>query len=154
MTKPLSRPKSVQETIKEFLSKHSTMTLATINVDGKPQSCPLFFASDDDTLIFFSSPKSRHSLNIAENGKAAVTIHNETWNWEEIAGVQMEGEVHIIPVGHARDHAWEIYKKKFPFVVDFEAEVSRSELYRFTPKWIRLIDNSVSFGYREEINLD
>ena len=32
----------------------------------------------------------------------------------------MEGEVHIIPVGHARDHAWEIYKKKFPFVVDFE----------------------------------
>jgi uncharacterized protein YhbP (UPF0306 family) len=140
--------------IRNFLTQHSTLTLATVNVDGKPQSAPLFFACDDDTLIFFSSPKSRHSLNIEVNGKAAVTVHNETWNWEEIAGVQMEGEAHLIPLGAARDHAWEIYKKKFPFVVEFEAEVSRSELYRFTPKWIRLIDNSVSFGYREEIRLE
>lgn len=140
--------------IRNFLAQHSTLTLSTINVDSKPQSAPLFFACDDDTLIFFSSPKSHHSLNIAETGKAAVTVHNETWNWEEIAGVQMEGETHLIPIGPARDHAWEIYKKKFPFVVEFEAEVSRSELYRFTPKWIRLIDNSVSFGYREEIRLE
>ena len=143
----------VKTKIRNFLAAHSTLTLSTINVDGKPLSCPLFFASDDDTLIFFSSPKSRHSLNVAENSKAAVTVHNETWNWEEIAGVQMEGEVHLIPISPAREHAWEIYKEKFPFVIEFEAEVSRSELYRFVPKWIRLIDNSVSFGYREEIHL-
>ena len=46
-----------------------------------------------------------------------------------------------------------MYKAKFPFVVEFEGEVSRSEFYRFVPKWIRLIDNKVQFGYKEEIEL-
>ena len=139
--------------IREFLAAHSTLTLATVNVHGQPEAAPLFFAADDDTLIWVSGSKSRHSRNIAATGKAAVTVHNDVWNWTEIAGLQMEGEVNLIPLGPAREHAWEAYKAKFPFVVEFEDEVLRSEFYRFVPKWIRLIDNSVRFGYKEEIEL-
>jgi len=29
----------------------------------------------------------------------------------------------------------------------------RSEFYRFVPKWIRLIDNNVAFGHKEEFAL-
>ncbi len=36
-------------------------------------------------------------------------------------------------------------------VVDFQAEVSRSNFYVFRPSWMRLIDNSHSFGHKEEI---
>jgi uncharacterized protein YhbP (UPF0306 family) len=139
--------------VREFLAGRSTLTLATVNAHGRPESAPLFFADDDDSLIWISGQKSRHSRNIAATGKAAVTVHNETWDWNEIAGLQMEGEVNLIPLGPARERAWELYKAKFPFVVEFEAEVMRSEFYRFTPAWIRLIDNSVSFGYKEEITL-
>lgn len=139
--------------VRNFLNTRSTLTLATINEKGLPEAAPLFFASDDDTLIWVSGQRSRHSLNLAASGKAAVTVHGETWNWSEIAGVQMEGEAAIIPLGPARERAWEVYKAKFPFVAEFEDEISRSEFYRFVPRWIRLIDNSVKFGYREEIDL-
>ena len=139
--------------IREFLGKHSTLTLATIDAAGQPQAAALFFAGDGDTLIFLSGAKSRHSLNAAATGKAAITVQGETWDWREIAGVQMEGRVEIIPAGTAWERAWQVYKAKFPFVVEFEDEASRSEFYRFTPHWIRLIDNSVRFGYREEIDL-
>ncbi len=142
------------DNIRAFLAAHSTLALSTVNAEGLPQSAPLFFAVDDDgSLLFVSSPKSRHSLNIAADSKAAVTVHNETWSWEKIAGVQMEGEVHLVPAGPGREQAWEVYKAKFPFVAEFEGEVSRSEFYRFAPKWARLIDNSVQFGYKEEIEL-
>ncbi len=145
---------NLKPTIQNFLAAHSTLALSTVDADGLPQSAPLFFATDDDgSLLFVSSPKSRHSLNITANSHAAVTVHNETWDWKEIAGVQMEGEVHHLPAGPGRERAWEVYKAKFPFVVEFEDEVSRSEFYRFVPKWVRLIDNSVQFGYKEEMEL-
>jgi uncharacterized protein YhbP (UPF0306 family) len=139
--------------VRRYLASHSTLTLATVNPAGQPEAAPLFFAVDDDTLIFLSGAKSRHSANVAAEGRAAVAVYGETWDWREIAGLQMEGIVSLVPAGHGRARAWEVYKAKFPFVVEFETEVSRSEFYRFEPHWIRLIDNSVSFGFREEINL-
>ncbi len=145
---------SVPSVVKNFLAAHSTLTLATVGAINEPQAAPLFFAADDvGSLLFVSGAKSRHCLNIAANGSAAVTVYGETWNWNEIAGVQMEGTVSAIPAGPEREAAWETYKAKFPFVVEFEDEVSRSNFYRFTPRWVRLIDNSVRFGYREEITL-
>lgn len=140
--------------VREFLAAHSTLTLATVNAHGMPQSAPLFFAAQDDgSLVFVSSAKCDHSLNVAATGRAAATVHHETWNWNEIAGVQMEGEVRLIPAGLEREKAWDTYTAKFPFVTEFESEVSRSEFYRFVPKWVRLIDNSVQFGYKEELEL-
>jgi uncharacterized protein YhbP (UPF0306 family) len=139
--------------VREFLAAHSTMTLATVNANGLPEASSLFYATEDDTLIWVSGQRSRHSINVVATGKAAVTVHNETWNWSEIAGVQLEGDASLIPLGPGREHAWEVYKTKFPFVSEFADEVSRSEFYRLVPRWIRLIDNSVRFGYREEIDM-
>ncbi len=138
--------------VKEFLAVHSTLTLATVNAHGMPQSAPLFFAAQDDgSLVFVSSAKSAHSLNVATTGRAAATVHHETWNWNEIAGVQMEGEVRLIAAGLEREKAWDVYTAKFPFVTEFESEVSRSEFYRFVPTWLRWIDNRVQFGFRQEV---
>jgi uncharacterized protein YhbP (UPF0306 family) len=136
-------------------ARHSTLTLATTTASGLPQAASLFFAAaGDGSLIFISGAESRHSLNIAANNKAAVTIHGDTWDWNEIVGMQMEGAVSAIPAGPERDAAWDTYKAKFPFVVKFEHDVSRSHFYRFTPRWVRLIDNRVRFGYREEFTVD
>jgi uncharacterized protein YhbP (UPF0306 family) len=129
----------------------STLTLATVTADGLPQAAPLFFAAaDDGSLIFVSGADSRHSRNIAADDKAAVTIHSDTWHWNEIVGIQMEGSVSVIPAGPERDVAWETYRTKFPFVVRLEEIVSASHFYRFTPRWVRLIDNRVHLGYKEE----
>ena len=138
-----------------LLAKHSTLTLATTTASGLPGAAPLFFAAAvDGSLLFVSGAESRHSLNIAANGKAAVAIYGETRSWNDIIGLQMEGVVSAIPAGPEREAAWVTYRAKFPFVVDFEAEVSRSTFYRFTPRWVRLIDNGVRFGYKEEFTVE
>jgi uncharacterized protein YhbP (UPF0306 family) len=148
------QPQSLPAHITAFLAQHSTLTLATVGPEGQPQAAALFFAADEDgSLVFVSGAQSRHSLNLEAEARAAVTVHNETWNWQAIAGVQMEGRVHRIPPGLGREQAWEAYRAKFPFVAEFEAEVARSEFYRFVPEWVRLIDNSVRFGFREEFSL-
>jgi uncharacterized protein YhbP (UPF0306 family) len=81
----------------------------------------------------------------------ALTVHNATWTWTEIAGVQMEGDVAIVAAGPAWQAAWDRYLQKFQFVEEFQAEVSRSNFYVFTPVWARLIDNKLGFGHKEEL---
>ncbi len=115
-------------------------------------ACNLFFVAEPDlALIFVTGPRSRHSLNLSHNPAAAVTIHRLTWSHVEISGVQMEGRVQRLPAGSLRKAALELYIGKFRFVEkEFADDVSRSELCRFRPNWMRLIDNSVRFGYQEE----
>jgi uncharacterized protein YhbP (UPF0306 family) len=137
--------------LRAFLDRHSTLTLATRGPDGQPMAASLFFAAGDDLRLYWvSGGHSRHSRNLEDCPQAAVTVHNLTWTWTEIAGVQMEGEVAIVPAGGEWQAAWERYRAKFPFVDEFQAEISRSNFYVFTPRWARLIDNGHGFGHKVE----
>ncbi len=111
----------------------------------------LFFSSDPALKAYFvSSPDSRHAQNLSRDPRAAVSIHGATWDWREITGLQMEGAVERLDQHIQRERAWTLYKAKFPFVEDFVDEIARSCWYRFTPRWIRMIDNRLGFGHREE----
>ncbi len=135
-----------------FLTSHSTLSLATVDAHGQAMAASLFFVSDAALSVFWvSGAHSRHSQNLAHNPRAALTVHNTTWTWTEIAGVQMEGTVTVVAPGPDWQAAWDLYSQKFPFVGDFAAEVSRSNFYYFRPAWARLIDNGQGFGHKEEL---
>jgi len=102
-------------------------------------------------LYWLSSGHSRHSQNLARQSAVAVTIHNQTWSWTEIAGVQMQGPAAVVPDGQAWQAAWNLYVAKFSFAAQMEAEVRKSDFYVLTADWIRLIDNRLGFGHKEEI---
>jgi uncharacterized protein YhbP (UPF0306 family) len=149
---PADTPRDV---IRSFLAGQSTLSLATLGPDGHPQAASLFFVADDQLCLYWTSgPHSRHSLNLAHDARAAVTVHASVWSWTEIRGVQMEGQVERLPAGEAWQAAWQRYLAKFPFVREFQAEVSRSNFYRFTPEWVRLVDNSQGFGHKDEFRLE
>ena len=138
--------------ITTFVAAHSTLTLATLSADGRPQAASLFFASDANLRLYWvSGGSSRHCHNLARHSHVAVTIQNETWSWTEIAGVQMEGQATVVPAGPEWQTAWTLYQHKFLLVTDFQAEISRSNFYVFTADWMRLIDNSRGFGHKEEV---
>lgn len=135
-----------------LLETQSTLTLATVDPAGRPMAASLFFVSDAElNLYWVSGAHSRHSRNLAHNPRAALTVQNATWTWTEIAGVQLEGTVVVVGAGAAWQAVWEHYLLKFPFAGDFQAEVSRSNFYHFTPAWARLIDNGRGFGHKAEV---
>lgn len=143
------------QAICNFLSAHSTLTLGTVDAQGRPMAASLFFVSDAALNVYWvSGAHSRHSLNLAASPypRAALTVHNTTWTWTEIAGVQLEGTVSVVPAGPAWQAVWDRYLVKFPFVGEFQAEVSRSNFYHFIPVWARLTDNSRGFGHKEEVH--
>jgi uncharacterized protein YhbP (UPF0306 family) len=129
----------------------STLSLATVGVDGQPHSAPVYFVAGGDLrLYFFSDMQSQHSQDILCNPRAALSIYPECWGWKDIHGVQMRGEVYRVERGGEWDLAWEGYQAKFPFVTGLEEIVAQNSFYKFVPAWIRLVDNRKGFGYKQE----
>jgi uncharacterized protein len=143
-----------QQRVKKFLVDHTTLTLATVTDEGRPQAAPLFFAETDDlSLIFISEKKVRHSRNIAQNNNVAVTIYADGQPWQSIRGLQIEGTCAPL-AGEVAQNARNIYLQKFFFIQQntlLQLMLNAVTFFQITPTWIRLIDNTQGFGHKEEI---
>jgi uncharacterized protein YhbP (UPF0306 family) len=129
----------------------STMTLATAGPDGQAHAAAVFFAAEPGlSLYFFSEDHTQHIEDIRENPQAAISIYPQCDDWQDIRGLQMRGAVRPLEQGEEWDAGWELYSKKFPFVVHLKMIVQKNTLYIFTPNWLRLVDNRRGFGYKKE----
>jgi hypothetical protein len=132
----------------------SAMTLSTSSPSGEPHAAPVYFvAGEGMRLYFFSEADSRHSLDLKDNPRAAIAIYPECHDWRDIRGLQLRGEVRRVPRGAEWEAAWKLYAAKFPFVSALKAVVERNTLHVFVPHWVRLVDNSRGFGFKEEWTL-
>jgi uncharacterized protein YhbP (UPF0306 family) len=143
-----------QEKFQRFLAQRISMSVATTSPTGSPCVADVYFVSDADlNLYFYSDPASRHSRNIQRDPRVAVAMRTESMDWHEIQGLQVEGVAHVIDEPHARTRAWDGMCEKFPFYRSFTDAVASLKMYCVTPKRIRWIDNSVSFGHKEDFDL-
>lgn len=148
---------ATRDRILAYLAAHNTLTLATEH-DGKPWANALFYANEAFTLYFVSDPKTRHAGHLKNNPHVAATIQDDQRDWRAIQGVQLEGACQEItnPVEAAR--ALTVYASKYPFVGDLlrapkeiGSAMAKARFHKLTPTWIRLIDNTRGFGFKEEI---
>lgn len=150
--------------IRHFLDEHNTLTLATCSGD-KPWAATVFFASDADlNLYFVSDHRTHHGEDIAANPDVVATVNPDCDNWRDIRGLQIEGRAEVVE-GLARVKALTLYLAKFPQIDalfskpkdEHEETIAQrlkaTNFYRLVPGWIRFIDNSRGFGFREEYEL-
>lgn len=153
-----------RDSIRQFLDAHNTLTLATCD-NNQPWAATVFFASDAELNLFFvSDHRTRHGRDMTVNSQVAGAVNPDCDNWGEVRGVQLEGQVSLV-TGVARLAALKLYLAKFPDVramfdqprdkneETIAARLKATNFYRLSPAWLRLIDNSRWFGYKEELRL-
>lgn len=148
---------------REFTSTQNTLTLATINADGSPHACDLFFAHDGAAFYFLSDPKTRHVQNFLREPRVSATIHGASMGWQEIRGVQIVGAATRVENAIERARAYQLYIEKYLFVRQWLASVDALgkthatlgviEVYKIAARWLRWIDNTRGWGYKEEFEL-
>lgn len=147
----------------DLIEGQSTMTLATAKGDVA-WSAPVYYVFFKSFFYFFSDPSSRHIQESLASGQASSSIYVNASTWQEIRGIQMSGQMETVGPGLGTIQVIHAYLKKFPFTKDFfkpgqdlnlEAFVKRFKvkLYRFKPTLVYYMDNSIRFGFREEVNL-
>ena len=128
-----------------------TMTLATSGAGGEPHAAAVYFAADEDLhLYFFSYPESQHGQDLSRDQRAAVSFYPQTQDWQDIRGVQMRGQVQRVKPDSEWETGWGMYTAKFPFARELKAIVAQNSLYFFVPSWVRLVDNTRGFGFKQE----
>ena len=146
------------QAVADYLAGHHVMTLATQGAEG-PWAAAVFYAGDGCSLIFLSSPTSRHCLNLAQDARCAATIQEDYRDWARIKGIQLEGRVSELQ-GDEAVRAQQLYGEKFPIVGQPEnvppaiaAALAKVRWFRLVPERFHFIDNSKGFGHRDEIAL-
>ena len=154
----VSRDVALRRRIEAFLEARNVMTLATAGPEG-PWAAAVFYASDGLTLYFVSAASSRHCRDLEAGGVVAATIHTDCSDWRDVKGVQLEGTAERL-AGQGRIRAMRRYGAKFPVVrnlatapVKIAMALRKSSWYRIVPRRIRLVDNSLGLGHKDELML-
>jgi hypothetical protein len=119
----------------------------------------VFYASDGCSLIFLSSPTTRHCRNLTRDARCAATIQEDYSDWARIKGIQLEGRVRELR-GEEEKRAQRIYGEKFPSVGPLAnlpptivKALAKVRWFLLVPERFHFIDNSKGFGHRDEIVL-
>jgi len=125
---------------------------------------PVYYVFHKASFYFFSKPDSRHIEDALANNEASASIHPNVSSWQEIKGLQMSGIVKNARPGIKTLEALKKYLQKYPFTKEFfkvEQELDlkafserfKVKLYYFNPTLVYYVDNSIRFGFRQEIIL-
>lgn len=149
----MSEPE-IRVIIQTFLETQSTLALSTVNAEGKPETAPVFYVSDDRfNLYWLSATHVNHSVNVLANAAVSGAIYPTIWAWQEIVGLQVQGMAEVIHDERIREQILLVYLRKFQLPPSFDAAIAASTLYMMRTTWIRWINNSVKFGYKIELDL-
>jgi hypothetical protein len=154
---------SLRSRIAAFLETHSTLTLATAGEEGLPAAAAVFYAHDTDlNLYFLSEERTHHGRNLAVNPQVAGTIQADGQDWRSIRGLQLRGAAYRVPAA-GLVHAAAIYGRKFAFVGALlsgggapgalTGALAQARFWVLRPTWLRLVDNTVGFGFKDELTL-
>lgn len=136
------------ERIRDFLEKHKVLNIGYVE-SGVPQVCAVWFSSkvgENISLHFVSAPTSRHGGEFMNRADVAFTINKDDQMWDSIQGIQGRGVV------KPSDEPFTKFTSRYPFA---EALLSDDfKLFVLEVSWIRIIDNTVKFGHKEEFYLE
>lgn len=145
--------RDVQQLALAYLAGHRVMTVATVGAEGV-WAAAVFYVNREFDIYFLSAGHTRHARNMAENGKTAVTIQEDYYDWPAIRGIQAEGVVRPL-MGEERNAAISLYQEKYPFIAHptLQTPLAKVNWYHFCPGRLYFIDNSLGLGHRDEIPL-
>ena len=141
---------------REFLDSHQTATVATVDEAGQPHAANVQYVSDASmNLYFISAPHSAHSRHLLQRKTAAVTVYDHDDRPNRIRGLQIHAAGDLLDDLDAHDAVLALYLRKFPFAAatDFRKLIAAQHFFRLQPRWVRLIDNTRSFGFKAEQDL-
>jgi PPOX class probable F420-dependent enzyme len=65
-------PVEISAQLEKRLREEKTIWLTTVRADGKPQSVPVWYLWDGETLLIYSQPTAQKLRNIAQNPTVSI----------------------------------------------------------------------------------
>ncbi len=166
MTTEPADTRALDKDARAYLAAHNTVSLATVDPEGRPWAATVFYVNLGFTLYFLSEPKTRHVQNCLGHSTVAATVNEDYRDWQEIKGIQLEGTCEEVRGKRELARALAAYVKKYPFVARFlsPGQLLRGmsvggraldvRFYRLLPARFLFLDNERGFSNRQEVAIE
>lgn len=136
------RPEQVVARAIEFLDRHHCMSLATDGPQGL-WAATVFYVNEGFELHFVTRPNTRHIRNIEACPRVAATINDDRADWQEVAGIQLEGTAGIETDEARRRRALQAFRLRYAFTDQLwiQDPTCRQCLYRLEPSRVLFLDH-------------
>jgi uncharacterized protein len=146
--------KEIRDRLLAFLRDHKVLTLAVNDAGNQPYAAALFYVVDDELRFYvLTDPGTRHGQAMLVQPAVAGTVQRDRQEWREIQGVQFRGQGRQLAADD-RSRAWELYVAQYSFLLSGNAKLTaalaKTAMWCIEPEWMRLIDNRLGFGHKEE----
>lgn len=111
----ISKSRNLNAAALELAYNETVMTLASAR-NGRPWAAPVYYVYSGGCFWFFSSPGSIHIRDALASGAAAASIYAAPGTWQEIQGLQMQGQIQPAGSSMAALSALARYLKRFSFI--------------------------------------
>lgn len=133
----------------------------SIRDGGQPmilRSTPVFFARKNNSFYFISVAKTVHARNISQNPNISAAVTKNYRNYRDIKGAQLFGVCREIEGLTDIARAALVYFSKFSDLKSFmQPDLIKSAVdikwYELAAERLIYTDNTVRFGYKEEVEL-
>lgn len=122
--------------IENFFRRHHLMTIAT-NDDSGVWCANVFYVYDNNRLIFFSSPSTRHIKSALANSQVAVSIALVSKVIARLQGAQITGRF----VAQDNQQYRPLFLSKFPVAALWNEDIWSIEI-----ETVKFTDNTLGFG--------
>ncbi len=142
----------------DLIRSEHVMTLST-SLDSVNWSTPVFYLYKDNCFYFLSGKNSNHIKQATYNPDISASIFKNDSDWAGLKGVQMSGvQCKVVNLVTAAK-VLKVYLKEYPFTKDLfninellKLSHKKISLYEFKPIKIIYTDNSIEFGFKQEID--
>jgi CRP-like cAMP-binding protein len=136
-----AQPLEIPPRVLDFLSGHSSLTLATASPTGAPRATTLRYVNDGLTLYVWTRSQAWTAKQIEQNPLVSFTIADDN------AGLQGSGEARVVLSGDEVTRAVELFSEKFPMALG--ASTMNISFFRIAPTDVKLVDESYGGGRGE-----
>jgi uncharacterized protein YhbP (UPF0306 family) len=130
----------VPANVLDYLSRQSTLTLATASPAGVPRASTFLYVNDGPSLYFWSKPDTTTTRQIEQNPVVSFAIDEYTQDLRQTKGVQGSGECSVLLSGEQIARVADLFGQKFP---DLSPGNTLSiSFFHIAPTELEFIDNS------------
>lgn len=145
-----------KQLIKEILTKHNLLHLATVGLDGTPQVRGLDYTmgEDESVLYFITNKNSNKVKEIENNPQIAIVIDYDCKSMEELAQlkyIKATGKATILRSPEEVQRTFGLILQKFPYLKDLPGEPTDFVGVKLDLNKVLVINNAKGFNHIEEV---
>ncbi|MCG8502583.1 MAG: pyridoxamine 5'-phosphate oxidase family protein [Firmicutes bacterium] len=145
-----------KEKVFDVVKNHNLMSVATVDEKGMPKVRSVDYAmGEDESVLYFITHKATHKVKeLAANNRIYISIDHDCDTMEELQQLRYikgSAKAYIGDTPEKSQKAFQAVIQKFPYLKDLPGEPSDFVGVRVELESVQLTDNTVHFGYTEEV---